>query len=336
MPVENDIIKAKGGILVGPSESALLTTVTKEHGEVEGEQTPNFSEGYIHTYIAKGKITIKKPINWPTGTLYAEIVIIEDAVGGREIVFEGISWISGEPVPKTTPNAINAYQIVSYNGGINWYGFGPQEGKEGAKGATGSEGFYNSKFLLPNAVPVYKEVGGGSTENKASIAESFARSQATNTLAITSGTPILAAISAPPKKVISAIGFYVSALEGTPANRTHLWVALLNSSFEVLRKGLDYTSSTNTPLVAARIRGLKLESTYESGAEGELLYALLCEVMSSTAAISIAVREGIQGIDSENAPFLSGLGNAGQTTPGALPSPVTVGGNNKVPYMVLL
>jgi hypothetical protein len=316
-------------------EAQLPTSVVSSSltllGEVEGNVTPNLSEGRVFAMTAKGNVTIKKPTGWPPGAIYAELVITQDATGGRTITLEGVVWENGTaPAFTTTPNAVNRIPIGSDDGGTTWYAVGPQVGPTGA---TGPEGFSPSKLLLPSEVLMYKEPGTGITETKAAIAESFIRSQATNTLVLTSGTPVFAAIPVPAGKVISGIGVAVTATEGTPANRTHLWGAILNTASTVLKRTVDFTSSVNTVMNTGHVRGLKLESTYET-TEASIIVAAICEVMSSTNPITIGTREGM-AVPSE-VPLLGGTLNAGQTTPGGLPSPATPTATVKVPYMVLL
>jgi hypothetical protein len=189
-----------------------------------------------------------------------------------------------------------------------------------------------TSLLLPNSVRTYKAPGESTFETRHVIAESFSRLVGyNNTIIPASGQPLVGAVVAPAKKVISAIGIGVTLLEGTPANRTHLWMALLNSSREVLRLTADFTSATNVPFVGGTTNCLLLASTYETLAE-EILYVLFCEVMSSTNPMTIASREGFGWA---NEPYTHGLGPTGNTTPGSLASPVTLTTTGMHPYVVV-
>lgn len=132
----------------------VATSTVKALGEVEGNVTPNLNEGRIFTMTAKGKVTIKKPTNWPSGGTYAELVVKQDATGGRTITLEGVAWQSAEPVFVTTPNAINRIPIGSDDGGVTWYAVGPQEGKEGPRGETGLGAVPVLMPIMAGGVPI--------------------------------------------------------------------------------------------------------------------------------------------------------------------------------------
>ncbi len=323
-------------VLGGP---AVVTSVLKQLGEVSGEVVLNLNEGDTFVMTATANVTI--PI--PTGTVpraeYSIVAwLLEDAIGGHTFSFTGFSLLGEASTLSTIAKAANRIEFTTYNGGATWYRVGLQAGPAGPTGATGGtgpEGFWPAKLLLPKSIRTYVKPNEATEwEGRSALVESIPRNIATGSLALTSGTPIVAPLIAPPNTTIGAIGFQVQALEGTSANRTHLWVALLNSAGETLAVSEDYTSSTHTPLVDFFLNALKLTSTHKSGAEGELLYALLVEVMSSTACITIAFHEGSAPINFNNAPKIAATANAGQTVPGSLPSPITFGETAKIPYLI--
>lgn len=315
--------------------SSVVSGSLKELGEVEGNVTPNLSEGHVFTMTAKGNVTIKKPTNWPAGVTYAELRIAEDAEGGRTITLEGVTWLGGELVFTTTSNAINAVRLVSWDGGTHWYAYGVQKGETGA---TGPEAIGSGGLLRPSEVITYVEVGASSTEALQAISESMVRPLANTNMTLATGVPVVAPIEAPANKTISGLGFQVITTEGTAANRTHLWVAILNSKLELLRLSADFTSSTFTSLLGGSVKphGLKFTSTYKTGGAPELLYGVLCEVMSSTACITIAQKEGV-AVTMEAQPPLAMSGETGRTTPASLASPIVPSAYvSKMPYLILV
>lgn len=330
---------------VGEANKALSATdwaaingLIKTHGEAEGKVAPNLAEGGVHTYIAKGPLTLKPPTGAPTSTqeLAVSVIIKQDVTGGRSIGIENITWISGEPIFSTTANAINVISLVSWDGGISWFAFGPEKGEKGSKGETGAEGFYPGKLLLPSEVKSWKKPSTNETETRvASAATHLDRTVPSATLTLTSGVPVIAAIPVPAGKAINGVGFALNALENTPANRTHLWVAVLDSSGKVLATGKDYTSSTNTPLTTAKINALLLESTIEALAESTILYAVLCEVMSSTNPITVYMRESNTALTGAK-PVMAASGPSGQTTPPVVGSTIAFTESAKEPYMVFV
>jgi hypothetical protein len=317
--------------------SSVLSSSSEEDAEaVEGTIAPAMPTDMriaAFAYTIKGAATVKPPTGATTGFSEALIRVQQNSSGGHKISTSGIVWNGGEPVWNEAANAVNLISVFTVNGGATWEGVGPQTG---ATGPTGPEGVVPNKLLIPSEVVTYKEPGATTTEKRQGLAETHPRADSSNALLLTSGTPVIGALILPAKTVIHGLGFQVSTTEGTAANRTHLWVALLNSKLEKLRTSLDHTSSTNTPLPgnAAAPHALLFESTYETGASPELLYGVLCEVMSSTNPITIIIREA-NAFLMEAVPSWCALGPTGQTTPGALPSTVTpsaLGG--KLPYLV--
>ena len=316
---------------------SVVSSSAEEVAEaVEGAITPAMPTGRrmaAFTYLIKGAVTVAPPTSATTGFSEALIRVKQNSAGAHAITTSGIVWNGGEPVWNTTANAVNLISVFTVNGGATWEGVGPQTG---ATGATGPEGLLPSKLLIPSQILVYKETGSNGTEKRQGLAETYPRKDAVNTLLLVSGTPIIAAMILPPKTVFSGLAFQTTTTEGTAANRTHLWVALLNAKLETLKASADYTSSTNTPLLGAANaqKGLLFTSQYESGASPELAYGLLVEVMSSTNPITIATHN-VNSAILEALPIWQALGNVGQTTPGALPSPVVPSAfNGQIAYMV--
>ena len=169
------------------------------------------------------------------------------------------------------------------------------------------------------------------------LAESRPRLHVNTTLLLSSGIPIGVSIEAPAKTVIRGLAWATEAEEGTAANRTHLWVALLNSKLEVVARSADFTSNTNTQLTGGVTpHGLPFEASYETGASPEMLYGVLCEVMSSTNPITIAVSNTTRTGLAERAPRLTFLGETGRTTPASLASTVVPSaGTANQAYMAL-
>ncbi len=324
-------LNGSGELTAAQLPGSVVSSSTKEHGEAEGEQTPNLAEGHVHTYTAKGAFALQKPTNWPTGTTYAQVVVTQNSAGGHAITTPGLVWIGGpEPKWKTEANAVNVISLVSFDGGLHWFG---EASPEGPTGAQGPEGFYPSKLKLPSKILTYKTTGSSSSEERQALAESLPREVANANLVLTSGTSIFAAIPAPAKKVCRGLGFWVQEKEGTAANRTHLWVALLNAAGEVVAVSEDFTSSANTPVFAASFVALPFAATYETPAE-ELLRGIVCEVMSSTNPLTVITREG-NAVENA-APALCGTAGAGLTTPPALKASPALTGVAKYPYMVIV
>ena len=330
--------------VLSATDWAAFSNVLTAHGEVEGAQKPDLSKGGVHTYIATAAFTLAAPINPPTTNqvIVVTVKIKEDATGGHAIASEGITWRGGEPVWTTTSNAENITTLISFDGGLTWTGLGPEKGATGEKGttgekgATGAEGFSPLKLLLPKVKNTYFKTNANERESRQGLSASHnERGVPSTAYPLTSGTPVGALMAVPAKTVLRGVGFAVKALEGTPANRTHLWVCLGNAAGKVIATGKDYTSSTNTPLIAATMCGLLLDGTYETGAEPELLQVYLCETMSSANPIEIYAREGVTVIEDAE-PKLSLTGPAGQTTPPAVNTEWTPADAAREPYLVLI
>ncbi len=221
----------------------------------------------------------------------------------------------------TGPTALSRTGTIAESTGNDWYG-------------VLEEPHIPGSLLIPSAVHVYKNPSEAATEEKKAKVHSGPRELFnTTTLVLTSGTPLIGLEEVPPFTVISWIGVYTVAVEKTPANRTHLFVALLNEAGEVLEKSLDYTSAANTPMSALVLRAIYLTTPYETGASWTRLRPLICETVSAEAALTIASRENNALL--EEPPVLCGTGNAGQTTPAELPGTLTITPTIKRPYFVL-
>lgn len=192
----------------------------------------------------------------------------------------------------------------------------------------------SSKLLLPSAWSVFKGTGSSEQESKAVLGEPSIGRRVSSELALTSGIPIACAISVPAHTLISGMVWFVNVVEGTPANRTHLWGSLLNSSGVVLRSSGDYTSSTNSPMTGGSRRGILFTSTYET-TEPVLLYLMLCEVMSSTSPIKIAGTTITTGVI-EATPILYATGPGAQTTPPAAETTLALTAATNAPYLALV
>ncbi len=312
-----------------------------EAGEVEGSYQPNCAKGNVFFVIAKGALTITLPINAPLTVYYVEVLLTENATGGHALATEGYALLGEAPILNTAANAVNALQMVTFNGGASWYLVGLQAGTKGEKGSTGekgsegSEGFVPAKLQLPSSLKTYKEPGSSETEARAAIAESAPRAGfGGQTVTLASGTPLFVAIPVKAGQIISGLAFAVSATEGTPSERQHLWVALLNSKFEKLKVSADHTSNANTPLPTASIRALKFSSSYEAPETG-VLYGLVCEVMKSTSPIALVQRESSVFLMAA-APMICGKGPTGQSTPEALPEKITTTESGQAPWLAFV
>jgi hypothetical protein len=316
---------------------SVVSSSTESLGEIEGSLTPAIPSGYresIFAAIAKGAVAVHAPTGAPAGTSRVTVEITQDSTGGHAITTPGTPNTNSEPVYNTAPNAVNTINFVTFNGGTNWFVEGPLEGKAGATGATGPEGFNPSKLLLPSAWPVYLGTGASTTENKPVKAETFPRHEANTTLTLTSGTPVICAIPVPAKTVIAGAVWGIKTVEGTAANRTHLWAVLLDSSGKVLRHSADYTSSTNSPMASGTRRGVLFTETYETG-EATTLYVALCEVMSSTNPMTLAQKSG-ETVLTEAAPMTVATGPAGQTTPPEVGATLAFTGTANEPWVGLV
>jgi hypothetical protein len=331
-----------GTVTLGASEvEAAPIPKLVEAGEVEGSYEPNCANGNVFLVIAKAAVTVKLPINVPSTVYYVEVLLAENATGGHALSTEGYALLGEAPKLNTAANAVNALQMLTVNGGASWYLVGLQAGKEGEKGTTGekgtegTEGFVPSRMQLPTAIKTYKEPSSSEIETRAVLAESSPRAGfGGQTVTLTSGTPVFVAIPVKAGQVIAGLAFAVSAAEGTPAERQHLWIALLNSKFEKLKVSADYTSNVNTSLTAGSIRALKFASSYEVPESG-VLYGMVCEVMKATNPITLVQRESNSFVMAA-APMICGKGPAGQTTPEALPEKVTTTESGQAPWLAFV
>jgi hypothetical protein len=353
--------EVEGVVKLLGSEADVFAASLK--GAAEFEVTPTKEPWIAELLLVPGKYTWKvKGGSWIgsepefgegrvliTILCWKSEVLLLAGVEGRK----GESGTSGNTVRNGTATpeetlGVNGDFYIKTESGVPKEIYGPKAGGKwpagtslkGEKGTTGAEGpeglfFTQTKLLLPKEIVTYKEPGAGATEKRAAVAESFLRTMASSNVTLTSGTPLLVAIPAPAKTVIHGVGFSIFSVEGTATERTHLWVALLNSKFEVVARGLDYTSSAHTPMTAATNHALLFEATYETGSEAELLYGVICEVMASTSPVALVAYGGNEVLGSA-VPYLRAKGNTGQTTPGGLPSPVTPAGSASAPYMCLV
>ena len=327
--------------------------------EFEPIEAPSYKEGLTLVIEPNGFTFSVKGVSWigsepafgTTGKYAISLFVLGSTIfalaglQGRE----GAAGTNGNTIRNgtTAPEeslGVNGDFYIKTEGGVAKEIFGPKaagkwpagtamKGEKGANGAEGPEGFTSRRLGLPTKANVFKGTGAATTEEREAIAESMSRQIVANSLVLTSGTPVAAMIEVNAKKKCNGVLYSVTAAEGTPANRTHFWVALLNEKLEKIAQSADYTSATNTPAAAGTIRGLLFEAAYETAVQ-ERLYAVICEVMSSSAAVTIATREGTATLSAEP-PALAGALNAGQTTPGALPSPATLTGNGKNPWLAI-
>jgi hypothetical protein len=307
-------------------ESVVSSSAEEDASEVEGNLEPAIPTGRRlagFLYTIKGATVLKPPTGAAAGYNEVSVLIVENAAGKHTFSTSGINWIGAEPVWNTAATAVNIVRLFTINGGTTWYGEGVSTGPTGATGATGPEAVGTNRLLLPTDVVTYKTPEEEAHEARAALAESISRIRANSSLLLTSGTPLVVAIEIPAKTICTGLGFMVETTEGTAADRTHLWVALLNASFEPLRKSADYTSSTHTPLASnAFIHALKFTEPYETGSKPELLYGVLCEVMSSTNPITIKTANTTSSSMAEQPPRTCFLGETGRTTPASLASPM--------------
>ncbi len=180
---------------------------------------------------------------------------------------------------------------------------------------------------------VYKNNAESANEEKAGKTQTAERDQQSLEYLLTSGTPVIGLEKIPPYMVVNFIAVYVYAVESIPADREHLFMALLNEEGKQLGITADYTSATNTPMTAINMRGLYLTTPWQNGPNWINVRPLICETVSGGTCISIAGREGKSVM--QVPPTLGATGNTGQKAPGELPSTVTVSSAIKRPYFVL-
>ncbi len=300
----------------------IQTNRLKELGELSGNVTPNIAEGNAFTLVATGNTAVKPPINAINVREVVEIELIQNGAGGHTVTFSEMEPIGEAPIINTASNAVNLIQLVTRNRGSTWFVVGLQAGKEGAQGttgatgATGPEGVSAIKTLtLAKQIETFIEPGASTKEKRNALTETYPRAGAPG-FQMTSGVPYAAAMPVAANTTINGLAFLVVAEETETPTRTHLWVALLNEKGEVVKRGLDYTSKTNTPMPSTAVRGLRLESSYKSGSEPELLYAVVCIVMSAGKPFTLGHSE--QGTPIELEPALAFKVESGLTTPASL------------------
>lgn len=336
-----DLNTAENAIAEWVKENFPGISTTAELAEVEGAIKPAMPTGARladFAYTIKGTTTIEPPTGPPTGYSEALIEVSQNSEGGHKLSTSGINWVGGEPVWNEAANAINLISIFTTNGGATWRGVGPLTGATGATGATGPEAVGSKRLQRPASVNMVLKPSG-TEEGRLVLAESFSRLTIQQNYQLVSGTPVVAAVEVPAKTKYKGVGFFVWKLEGTPANRTHLWVAVLNSAREKLHFSEDFTESAHTSFTENGIKAISLGAEYESGSSAELLYLVLCEVMSSTEPIQVAAAANTgRGAALAGAePWLAFLGPTGQTTGAGLEA--TVGKSattEKTPYLVLV
>jgi hypothetical protein len=320
-----------GGTGGSPLAASILRGGNEENPvEVEGSIEPAMPAGIswmAFSYLQKGELTVKPPSTTQKGFIQALIQAKQPAAGGKKLKTTGITWREAEPAWNEAANAVNNIWVFSKNGGASWEGQGPEKG---AQGIEGPEGYVSTNIWYPN-VKLYETPASSEVETAQAAQESFPRSISGATgFELKSGQPFVGPISGRIGTPIHGIAWYVSIIEGTPANRTHLWAILFNEALEVVARTADFTSSANTPMVATTLHGLRFETPYTPAAN-EPLHGAVCEVMSSTAPMTLGIREGNASF--EATPALCGTLATGQTTPPALKSKVTFTPGLKLPYL---
>jgi hypothetical protein len=101
-----------------------------------------------------------------------------------------------------------------------------------------------------------------------------------------------------------------------------------------LRISADHTSSEHTPLGTPSLHALKFTEPYEATASG-FLYGTLCEVMSSTACITLAEKEGQNFLVAAKPARCVKL-PAGQTTPEGLAEKPVLSEIDTIPWMAFV
>jgi hypothetical protein len=317
---------------VAATAAAAIVQTSSETtvGEVEGNIEPAMPANTrlaAFTYTQKAEATVKLPTGVQAGFSQVLVRVKQPAAGGKKLKTTGVTWNGGEPVWSEVANAVNDIWMFTVDG-ATWEGEGPEKG---ANGAQGPEGYVSTNMWLPEKLKIYSTTGSSETEDKQAIFESFPRDiSGGSTLLLTSGTPIVGPVSGKANQVIHGLAWHCTTIEGTPANRTHLWIALFNAAGEIVAVSPDYTSSTNTPMVASTLHGLKFSVTY-TPEKNEPLWGALCEVMSSTNPITVGIREGNATV--ELPPALCGTLAAAETTPPTLKAAVTFSHNLKIPYL---
>jgi hypothetical protein len=326
-------LNGSGTLTSAQLPSSVVSSSLAEPGEEEGSYAPNLSEGNVFKVTIKGNITIKPPSGTvPRQEYRVPLRLIQNATGGHTITFSGIEPVSEAPELSTAANAVNEVELVTFNGGITWNYVGMQKGAAGTPGAEGPEGFYPPKLDLPEKVAFYTNPASATTEERNAIAASESRGGfGAQYLKLKSGVPVVVRINVKKGEVIHGGMFYVHALEGTPANRTHLHLTLYSATLKKLRLSADYTSSSFCPLKALAYNGFVFTESYEVTANGRL-YLVLTEVMSSGEGIEMLQRES-EVASLFAPPTICATGPSGQTTPAAMPETLTLTETGKEPWM---
>jgi len=127
---------------LGSLDARYQPELKHELGEIEGEVTPNLSQGSVFLATLKGNTTIEKPTNWRAAgeeIQSALLVVKQPVAGGMTLTFgAGITAVGG--APNEEPNATSAFWIWSPDGGTTVYAFNAVEGQQGIKGTTGATG----------------------------------------------------------------------------------------------------------------------------------------------------------------------------------------------------
>lgn len=183
---------------------------------------------------------------------------------------------------------------------------------------------------LPESIPTYKNAASNEKENRPALGESFDRSAATGTLALVTGDLYLAGIKMRGNIELSGVGFAVEAAEGTPADRTHLYIVIVNASGEVVAVSEDFTSATDTPLASETLAGLLAIAPYKTPEEGRY-YA---GVLNATSAGNPLTLRGLSGKGylSHATPPVSAL-VTGLSGPPALGSPLALSAVSFAPWL---
>jgi len=276
--------------LGGPGGSALsLAAVRSAAAPFEGSGTrkPNLSEGNVFPVKMTGALAIEAPEGTPPSTRYGVLLELkQDATGKRAVTFPGMEPLGLAPVIGEAANELTLVELFTNNAGASWFVIGM------VQGGVGPEGFVASKYELPSAMPVFKETGAATTENRAILFQSVARDLAISNLTLTSAQTVGALITVPPNKVFTGPSVGIATAEGTPANRTHLWFALLDLTGKVLAVTGDYISSTNTPMESGKARGVKWTAPIAESTEVKQYIVLVANVVSSGAALTLLAVNG--------------------------------------------
>jgi hypothetical protein len=190
------------------------------------------------------------------------------------------------------------------------------------------------ELFVPTNVHVSKNNAEKAEEEQPGKVQSGDRGNFTNEILLTSGVPLMGLEEVPPFTLISWIGFEIQVVEGTPANRQNLFVALLDENGKQLAISLDYASATNTPMSINNVRALKLTTPYLTGTSWIRVRPLICEKVSAGNCLTLLGKEGKTVV--EEIPKMCGTYAPGEiSTPASLPETVALTAGVKRPYCVL-